>query len=355
MDMEKISKMLFDSLESGVAVAEPDGHQILSANRRFSEWFPGVSGVGCRLDDVFEGIDMNRMDACLTEDRPFKAEVEIKIKRRAVCLALQISASTQKDTPILIVECQNISKVKELEYMIQSYTQMVEKQNRQLKHEKERVEKLLLNVMPKTIYEELKEFGVTSPTKYDNASVLMLDFVGFTDMAISRDPANLITELNDIFTAFDRIAEQFGCERIKTMGDAYMAVSGIPEETPDHAHNIARLALLMVRYLHRRNATHDRQWHCRVGINSGAVIGSIVGVQKYVYDIFGPGVNLAARMETFSGDMEISLCEDMLPFIEDDFAIAERGEHTVKGFGQKKIYELKGMNQAAHPGYLLAS
>ncbi|MEP3279467.1 MAG: adenylate/guanylate cyclase domain-containing protein [Stappiaceae bacterium] len=355
MDMEKISKMLFDSLESGVAVAEPEGHEILSANRRFSEWFPGVSGIGCSLDDVFTDISMETVQSCIDDNRPFKTEVEIKIKRRAVCLALQITASTQKETPVLIVECQNISKVKELEYMIQSYTQMVEKQNRQLRNEKERVEKLLLNVMPKTIYEELKEFGVTSPTKYENASVLMLDFVGFTDMAISRDPANLITELNDIFTAFDRIAEQFGCERIKTMGDAYMAVSGIPEATPDHAHNIARLALLMVRYLHRRNATHDRQWHCRVGINSGAVIGSIVGVQKYVYDIFGPGVNLAARMETFSGDMEISLCEDMLPYIENDFAVAERGEHKVKGFGQKKIYELTGMHHASNAGFQLAS
>ncbi len=351
LNLEKFSKMLFDSLDSGVAVATADNREILSSNRRFSEWFPGVSGVGCRLDDVFTGIDMDRVEDCLSEDKPFKGEIEIKIKRRAIILTLQITASTQKEATVIIVECHNISKIKELEFMIQSYTQMVEKQNRQLRHEKERVEKLLLNVMPKTIYEELKEFGVTSPTKYENASVLMLDFVGFTDMAISRDPANLITELNDIFTAFDRIAEQFGCERIKTMGDAYMAVSGIPEETPEHAHNIARLALLMVRYLNRRNATHDRQWHCRIGINSGAVIGSIVGVQKYVYDIFGPGVNLAARMETFSGEMEISLCEDMYPLIENDFSIVERGEHHVKGFGRKKIYQLKSLPYSQNTGF----
>jgi adenylate cyclase len=132
----------------------------------------------------------------------------------------------------LIVECQNVSKIRELEYMIESYSKMVEKQNRSLQREKERAEKLLLNIMPKTVYEELKSFGVTTPTRYDAASVLMLDFVGFTEMAISQDPSALIAELNDIFTSFDPTVEKFGCERIKTIGDAYMAVSGIPEPTP---------------------------------------------------------------------------------------------------------------------------
>ena len=96
-------------------------------------------------------------------------------------------------------------------------------------------------------------------------------------MAVSREPGTLIAELNDIFTAFDRIVELFGCERIKTIGDAYMAVSGLPETTPDHTQNIARAALRILRYLDRRNAAHPEQWHCRIGINSGPVIGSIVG------------------------------------------------------------------------------
>lgn len=234
--------------------------------------------------------------------------------------------------------------------MIESYSKMIEKQNRTLAREKERVEKLLLNVMPKSVYEELKTFGVTTPQKYEQASILMLDFVGFTDMAISKDPAGIVTELNDIFTAFDRIAEQFGCERIKTMGDAYMAVSGIPETTPDHAHNIAKVALLMIRYLERRNKSHAQKWICRIGINSGTVIGSIVGVQKYVYDIFGPGVNLAARLEAFSDEMEICLCEDMYDLIKNDFQFEDRGDHDIKGFGTKQIFTLKGTHETVNFG-----
>ncbi|MGI9507652.1 MAG: adenylate/guanylate cyclase domain-containing protein [Geminicoccaceae bacterium] len=345
MNMEKFNEVLLESVGVGLAIIDRNSLEIMFGNRRFCEWFPGESGVGRTLDEVFSAIDLGRMQSRLDDDRPFTTETEVKVGRRAISLAITVSHHQHNDMSVLILEAQNISKMKELEYMIESYSKMIEKQNRTLAREKERVEKLLLNVMPKSVYEELKTFGVTTPQKYDQASILMLDFVGFTDMAVSKDPAGIITELNDIFTAFDRIAEQFGCERIKTMGDAYMAVSGIPESTPDHAHNIAKVALLMVRYLERRNKSHVQKWQCRIGINSGTVIGSIVGVQKYVYDIFGPGVNLAARLEAFSDEMEISLCEDMHDLIKDDFQFDDRGDHDIKGFGRKQIFALKGVHE----------
>jgi len=351
MNMEKFSEVLLESVGVALAIIEPESREILFGNRRFAEWFPGESGVGRKLEEVFTDIDLGRMQSRLDDEVPFAVETEIKVKRRNITLAITISRHSHNNTGMLILEAQNISKIKELEYMIESYSTMVEKQNRTLAREKERVEKLLLNVMPKSVYEELKTFGVTTPQKYDQASVLMLDFVGFTDMAISQDPSGIITELNDIFTAFDRIAEQFGCERIKTIGDAYMAVSGIPEANPEHAQNIAKVALLMVRYLERRNKAHHQKWQCRVGISSGAVIGSIVGVQKYVYDIFGPGVNLASRMEIFSDSMEITLCDDMYDLIKNDFRLEDRGEHEVKGFGRKQLYTLIGTHEPLQMGF----
>lgn len=121
--------------------------------------------------------------------------------------------------------------------------------------EKERVEQPLLSIMPKTVYQEQRDFGTTTPHKFDSASVPMLDFVGFTEMAVARDPASTIAEPNDIFRALDRIAELFGCERIKTIGDADLAVSGIPDSNPDHPQNIAKLALRARRYLERRTAS----------------------------------------------------------------------------------------------------
>lgn len=342
MKLDKFNEVLLESVGVGLAILRPETREILFGNKRFEEWFPDTLGVGKRLDEVCPDIDFTRLEERLAKGRDFKCETTIKVGRRSVTLGMQCSSHIHDEMAVLILECQNISKIKELEYMIESYSKMVEKQNRVLEREKERVEKLLLNIMPKPVYEEMKTFGVTTPQKFENASILMLDFVGFTDMAVAEDPAGTISELNDIFTAFDTIAEQFGCERLKTIGDAYMAVSGIPEPTPEHATNIAKLAVLILRYLKRRNATHKLQWRARIGINSGVVIGSIVGVQKYVYDIFGPGVNLAARMESFSDPMEITLCEDMHGLIRDDFETTEVGEFEVKGFGPKRLYRLEG-------------
>jgi class 3 adenylate cyclase len=242
------------------------------------------------------------------------------------------------DQSPILVEVWDVSKEKEIQYMLDSYSDMSEKNARSLQREKERVEKLLLNVMPRAVYEELKDFGTTTPQRFESASILMLDFVGFTEKALSHDPSATISELNDIFSAFDQIVEMFGCERIRTMGDGYMAVSGMPEANPDHAVNVARVALRMRRYLERRNAAHPQEWEARIGLNTGPVIGSLVGIQKYVYDLFGPGVNLAARMEQISEPMRITVNEDTARGLVDDFVLTERGEFEIKGFGTQKLF-----------------
>jgi class 3 adenylate cyclase len=255
---------------------------------------------------------------------------------------VELRQETLDDRAMLLVQCHNASKQKEAEYMLDSYSRMAEKNARELQKEKERVEKLLLNIMPRSVYEEMKDLGTATPQRFDSASVLMLDFVDFTDMAISRDPSALIAELNDIFSAFDRISDLFECERIKTMGDAYLAVSGLPEANAEHAASIAKVALRMRRYLVRRNASHPTQWNCRIGIATGPVIGSLVGIQKYVYDVFGPAPNLAARLESLSAPMQITLSEDTYALIRDDFIISERGRVEVKGFGTQTLYTLDG-------------
>jgi len=240
-----------------------------------------------------------------------------------------------------VLECQDISRLKQSEYLLESYSKMAEKNAREVEREKDRVERLLLNVMPKAVYEEMKDYGTVTPQLFDEASILMIDFVGHTEKAIAQDPTTLVTELNDIFTVFDRITDLFACERIRTVGDAYMAVSGLPEPSSDHAHNIARVALRMLRYIQKRNSAHAEAWECRIGINSGPVVGSLVGVQKYVYDIFGPGVNMAARMETLSEPMKITISENTYLLLKDDFVCTERGEFEVKGFGTQKLYYLE--------------
>lgn len=351
LDLERFHRTLLETAGVGLAILEPDTFRILFHNPRLGEWVPVLEDQGVGIGDLFPDLDLERVRERLEDRGRWTGEAEIRVKRRAAVIALRISRPGQGELPLLVLEATNVTKIKELEYMIESYSKMVEKQNRKLQKEKERVERLLLNIMPRKVYEEIQEFGVTTPQRFEEASVLMLDFVDFTEMTVSHDPSALIAELNDIFTSFDQIAEQFGCERIKTIGDAYMAVCGIPEPNPEHAQTIAKVALLFVRYLERRNVSHSHRWRCRVGINSGPVIGSIVGVQRYVYDIFGPGVNLATRLETMSGPMEITLCEEMQERLKPDFRFEERGEAEIKGFGTRRIFRLVGERRPAGAGF----
>ena len=332
INLDHFRALLLDSVGVGLAVADPQTRKIMLANEAFVSWFPGAEEGRKTLDELFPEYE-GRIG-------PFKGETSVKPKRREIALALEISHGVGSNQGALMVQCTNISKIKELEYMIESYSKMIERQNRDLKKEKERVEKLLLNIMPEQVYKEWKQFGVSAPQRFDEASVLMLDFMGFTEMSVAHDPHKLIAELNDIFTAFDRITEQFGCERLKTMGDAYIAVAGLPDANPDHARNIANCALLFIRYLRRRNETSEFKWLARIGISSRPVIGSIVGVQKYVYDVFGPGMNMAARLEPLCGPMDIMISSDVYERIHFEFRCEPKGEHEIRGFGKEKIYQL---------------
>jgi len=329
------------SLNTGVALTHIEDWHILFENANFFKWFPPGSDADEPLTVRIPGFNEERALSRLEKGRPYSLEIETEASGRSIPISVEVRALSDQSADKAVVECFDMSKQKQAEYMLESYSKIAEKNSRELEREKERAERLLLNIMPKSVYEEMKDYGTVTPQLFENATILLLDFVGHTEMEISRDPASLVTELNDIFTVFDRITDLFDCERIRTVGDSYMAVSGLPESTPDHAHNIAKVALRMLRYIERRNSAHQEAWHCRIGINSGPVIGSLVGIQKYVYDIFGPGVNLAARMETVSEPMKITLNEDTYQLIKDDFHCAERGIFEIKGFGDLNLYFLE--------------
>ena len=338
MSMALINERLMQSVQVGLAIAEPESCTTLFSNKHFDSWF-GVDedsplGTFIEIPEVLEIF--SNPPAML----PGNIDVTVKPKRREFSLTIHFSYFDVQDKQFIFAEVHNQTRKKELEAMINSYAKMMERNEREIKRERERAEKLLLNIMPKSVLAELKEFGVSTPTRYENASVIMIDFVASTEMSITDDPTAVVTELNDIFTNFDRIMEQYGCERIKTMGDAYMAVSGVPEHDLDHASNIAKAALLVQRYLKRRNQTHVESWIPRIGIASGPVIGSIVGIHKYVYDIFGPAVNLAARMERRAEPMEITVCNPLKEILDQDFALSFKSTEDIKGFGKTKIYTL---------------
>jgi class 3 adenylate cyclase len=331
---------LAQTLNVGIAIVDPEEWAIHFENANFFKWFPLSSDADEPLTSRLSGFNESRAQSRLQKGRAYTFETEAQAGGRDIPVAVAVRPLPDHPQGQLVVECHDISKRKQAEYLLESYSQMAERNSRELKREKERAERLLLNIMPRTVMEEMKEYGTVTPQLFHDVSILMLDFVGSTEKAISHDPAQLVTEINDIFTVFDRITDLFNCERIRTVGDAYMCASGLPDPTPDHAYNIARVALRMLRYIERRNMAHAEAWLCRIGINSGPVIGSLVGIQKYVYDIFGPGVNLAARMESLSEPMRITISEDSYQLLKDDFICTKRGEFEVKGFGTNTLYFL---------------
>ncbi len=334
-------RQILQGIGLAVALVDPESWAVLFENARFFQWFEPPEEPDAPLDRRIPKLDAAKLRDRIGQGRAYSLETEVRKGPRTISLVVEVKAETFGEQPCLVVEARDVSKQREAEHMLDSYARMVEKNTRDLQKEKERVEKLLLNIMPRSVYEELKDFGTTTPQRFEQASILMLDFVGFTEMAIASDPSATIAELNDIFSAFDRIVELFGCERLKTIGDAYMAVAGLPEANPEHAVNIAKVALRMRRYLERRNASHPTRFECRIGVATGSVIGSIVGIQKYVYDVFGPAVNLAARLESLCEPMQIIVSEATWKVIGDDFQLTERDAGPVKGFGIPRLFTLE--------------
>lgn len=334
-----INEHLLKSIGVGIAILRYSDLTIYFHNAAIAEWF-GDPATSPSVVESIEALKASAREALETTGR-FDGEVQIKPKRRTLIITVSLTLAEIEGERMIVAECQNVTRMRELEQMIESYSNMVERNTRALEREKERVERLLLNLMPRTVYEEYKTFGVVTPQLYRNVSVLMLDFVGFTTFAEENDPTVTLGELNDVFTAFDRISEQFGVERIKTIGDAYLAVSGMPEPAPDHAVAVANCAVRFLRYLERRNQSHQYKWQARIGLGSGAAVGSVVGVQKYVYDVFGPSVNMAARLQVFAHPMKIVAPTTMKFDLIDSFQVNDIGSYAIKGLGDVELMNVE--------------
>ena len=204
--------------------------------------------------------------------------------------------------------------------------------------ERRKSEKLLQNILPRKVIQELKEKGITSPEIFKDVTVLFSDIVGFTDISTKLPVDTLINELNDIFTSFDVIIEKHFCERIKTIGDAYLAVCGLPEYNADNCINIVNAATEMIDFINERNSTRSIKWQIRIGIHKGNVIGSVVGVKKYIYDIFGDTVNTASRLENLSEPMKINISTEVMKALSDSYSYEDRGKIEVKGKQPMNMY-----------------
>jgi len=215
---------------------------------------------------------------------------------------------------------------------------LVGERTKELKKEKEKSDRLLYNILPAKVAEELKEMGTTSPQQFQEATILFTDFKEFTSVASTMPADDLVRELDEIFQHFDSIVEEHGLEKIKTIGDAYMAAGGVPKETDDHAVQTVDAAFDMLRYIEERNEHSSVKWQMRAGVHTGSVIAGVVGRRKFTYDLWGDTVILASRMEEAGTEGKVNISAVTHSLVKDDFVCEYRGKVDALGKGKLDMY-----------------
>jgi adenylate cyclase len=209
-----------------------------------------------------------------------------------------------------------------------------------LRKERRKSEALLENILPRKVIKDLKDQGFSRPELFDPVTVMFADLVGFTPAAAEVSPVELIRDLSELFTTLDDIVGRHGAERIKTIGDAYLAVCGMPTPDPRHAHAMVEVSLDFLRYLEQYNRANQKSWRVRIGLDTGAVVGGIVGTNRYVYDVFGDAVNTASRVQSSAEPMSLRVTEKTWALVRDAYAFRPVGPVELKGKGAMSLYAL---------------
>jgi guanylate cyclase len=211
-----------------------------------------------------------------------------------------------------------------------------------LRVEQEQAEDLLLNILPRSIAERLKESTATIADQFDAATILFADVVDFTRLSERLAPGEVVGILDHLFTHFDVLADAYGLEKIKTIGDCYMVAAGVPTPRPDHARAMALMALDMRDAMRSSDEVGHLGLELRIGINSGPVVAGVIGRKRFLYDLWGDAVNTASRMESQGAPGQIQVTRATYELLTDDFAFEHHGTVDVKGKGELETWYLLG-------------
>lgn len=225
-------------------------------------------------------------------------------------------------------------------YSLEYYSRRDYLQRCVIESERAKAEHLLLNILPQPIADRLKRHDQTIADSFESVSVLFADIANFTSLSTTLSPSALVEFLNGLFSHFDTLAEKYGIEKIKTIGDCYMAASGVPSARIDHAYAVACMALEMRDYVNSLPPMNGWRLGVRIGLNSGPVVAGVIGKKKYIYDLWGDTVNIASRMESHGSIGGIQITHSTYKLLEDDFICETRGRVTLKGKGGMEVWQL---------------
>ncbi len=358
--------------QPGAPAADPAPRQSLerlshvqdSLQRRLEKVVAGISKEKADVERTLQDREREiaamsdqqaRMELLLSRQRNLLDSLSIRSLRDSVALALT-EAQAQQHTAELAVERNRRNLLLALAAVIlilaggiyaryrgvSRYNALLTQKNDMILAEQKRSEELLLNILPAAIAAELKQHGAAQARQYKEATVLFTDFQGFSKIANTMSAGKLVADLDYCYGQFDRIIEQHGLEKIKTIGDSYMCAGGLPESDTDHAVRMVKAALDIQKFLNHWNAERiargDAPLEARIGIHTGPLVAGVVGSKKFAYDIWGDTVNIASRVESAGEAGRVNVSENTFRLIKDRFNCSFRGKLPVKNLDPVAMY-----------------
>ncbi|GAB4210733.1 MAG: hypothetical protein OHK0012_01760 [Synechococcales cyanobacterium] len=332
---------LYESALEGIIQVDAQG-RLLSANPAFTSMIGGSLILGEPIDTVYvdSGRQHHLWERLQTQDFVIHYESQV-LRADGTILWISENARLLRDPQGKMAGYSSTL----IDITERKFAEEV------LRQEQDKSEKILLNILPRSIVAKLKQETSAIAERFESVTILFADIVNFTSLA-SRIPATeLVDLLNHIFTTFDQLADRFGLEKIKTIGDAYMVVGGAPDIHPHHTAAVAEMALAMQRTIQNFH-THDGQpFHLRIGINTGPVVAGVIGTKKFIYDLWGDAVNVASRMESSGIPGGIQVTEATYQALHANYHLEPRGTLAIKGKGDMPVYLLTGRSQDTQFSY----
>ncbi|HEX9235498.1 MAG TPA: adenylate/guanylate cyclase domain-containing protein [Actinomycetota bacterium] len=253
--------------------------------------------------------------------------------------------ATEKENRLLTRKLSRLEQnVRQMEEIQDANSKLLSKLMLELEQERAKSHRLLLNILPQQIIDRLETGESVIADRYESVTVLFSDFVGFTSISARMAASVLVEELNRLFLEFDALCQETSVEKIKTIGDAYMAVGGLPDTRPDHTVAVAEMALEMLAVIERVNATAEAAWKIRIGVHTGPAVAGVIGSRKFVYDVWGDTVNMASRLESSSLPGRIHVSKDVADRLGSGFLLEPRGTVELKGKGATETFFLSVRN-----------